>query len=245
METPNTNFLIGTSGFSYQHWRGVFYPDRLAPSHWLSYYTAHFETVELNTTFYRLPSETAVQRWLSLAPMHFRFAVKLSRYITHTKRLLDAGDALARFLARVGVLEDHLGPILIQLPPLMQKNLPRLEAFLQLCSPTYQWAIEFRNDDWLADDTYQLLKKTGVALCIHDMIREHPRVCTADFTYVRFHGYDTRYGGDYPDFILQEWSEQLHAWQLENIGGFVYFNNDAHGYAVKNATTLKSMFRGS
>lgn len=234
---------IGTSGFSYQHWRGVFYPEGLSQQKWLEFYAQHFSTVELNVTFYRLPSEKAVESWRRRAPEGFLYAAKLSRLITHSHRLHNAEEALATFLERMRILGEHLGPILIQLPPGMPQDVDRLDAFLGQCNPTLRWAVEVRNAGWLNDTTYVVLRRHGAALCIHDLITPHPIEITAPFTYLRFHGAGQLYGGDYPDTALRPWADRLLAWQTQGIDGYAYFNNDACGYAVKNAKMLQAMVR--
>ena len=234
--------LIGTSGFSYQHWRGIFYPDGLPQQRWLEFYAGQFPTVELNVTFYRLPSEKAVQSWQRRVPADFIYAAKLSRLITHSHRLHDAEEALALFLARMRLLGEHLGPILIQLPPNMRADINLLDSFLLKCDPDLRWAVEFRSADWLHDATYDVLRRHHVALCIHDLLPDHPLEITAPFTYLRFHGAGQRYSGDYPDAFLRTWAGRLRAWQAQSLDAFAYFNNDIGGYAVKNARTLQAMF---
>lgn len=234
---------VGTSGFSYRHWQGVLYPDTLSSRRWLEYYAGAFATVELNVTFYRMPGERAVLGWGERVPAGFIFAVKLSRYITHVKRLHDADESLALFLSRVRLLGNHLGPILIQLPPQHHQDNDLLDAFLTRCDPACRWAVEFRHESWLQETTYQVLARHGVALCIHDILPDHPRKITAPFSYLRFHGVDERYSGNYPDDCLRDWAAQIHAWQ-PYIDIYAYFNNDAHGYAVANARTLRQYITG-
>ncbi|MHB0936450.1 MAG: DUF72 domain-containing protein [Armatimonadota bacterium] len=233
---------IGTSGFSYQHWRGVFYPPGVAQTKWLEYYAERFPTVELNVTFYRLPSEKAVLSWQRRAPAGFIYAAKLSRLITHLRRLRDADDELELFLSRIKLLGEHLGPILIQLPPNMKAGPELLDAFLAKCDPALRWAVEFRDHTWFTDATYAVLHRRGAALCIHDYLPDHPLQVTAPFVYLRFHGTDHLYTGDYPDNVLRQWADRLQDWSAHGLDGYAYFNNDVGGYAVKNARTLMEMF---
>lgn len=232
---------IGTSGFSYAHWRGVYYPEHLAEKRWLAFYAEEFDTVELNATFYRLPTEAAVSGWAQRVPESFLFAVKLSRFITHLKRLYQVDDALAVFLERLQPLGTRLGPILVQLPPGMKLDLARLEDFLARCPSTRRWAVEFRHPSWLVEATFALLSRYNVALCIHDLLPDHPRPVTAPFVYLRFHGTDQRYGGNYPDNLLHDWADRLRGWHADALDVFAYFNNDIQGFAVQNARTLRAM----
>jgi uncharacterized protein YecE (DUF72 family) len=232
---------IGTSGFSYAHWRGAFFPETLSPRRWLEYYMDCFDTVELNVTFYRLPCAPMVASWARRATAGFLYAVKLSRYITHTKRLRDAAEPLARFLERLCGLGSHLGPVLVQLPPGMARDAPRLDDFLARCDSRLRWAVEVRDPSWFDDEVYAVLARHGAALCIHDMLDNHPRVLTAEFAYVRFHGVAVRYGGSYPDPILRAWADTIHGWTAAGRDVYAYFNNDQHAYAVANARTLRTM----
>ncbi|MHB9133476.1 MAG: DUF72 domain-containing protein [Armatimonadota bacterium] len=234
---------IGTSGFTYAHWREVFYPAGVSQRRWLEFYAGHFTTVELNSTFYHLPKDSTFEGWAQRVPARFIYAVKVSRYITHLKHLHEVGESLERFLHGARLLGEHLGPLLIQLPPGMKLDLPRLEEFLALCDPSLRWTMEFRNSDWLRQDTYDLLARFHVALCIHDMIENHPQEITAPFIYLRFHGTNRRYGGSYPDDHLHDWAEQIMAWQRDGHDVYAYFNNDMAGYAVQNAQTLIRLCR--
>jgi len=232
---------IGTSGFSYPHWRGVFYPQHLPEKRWLEFYATEFDTVELNATFYRLPSEATVRNWAQRVPASFLFAAKLSRFITHLKRLHGVSESLAVYLTRLKLLGARFGPILVQLPPAMQLDIARLQEFLDQCDPAFRWAVEFRHPSWLVDATFDLLARHHTALCLHDMLPDHPHVITARFTYLRFHGTDQRYGGNYPDEHLRVWADRIHTWRTEGLVVFAYFNNDQHGYALQNARTLRAL----
>jgi uncharacterized protein YecE (DUF72 family) len=237
---------IGTSGWHYKHWRGCFYPPELKSPQYLSWYIRHFNTVEINNCFYRLPTESAVVGWRETTPPDFCFAVKASRFLTHIKRLRDAGDALATYLDRMGLLKEKLGPVLFQLPPNWHVNLARLEEFLQwLPRRRHQYVFEFRDPTWYAEPVYRLLRRHHVALCVHDWGAHHsPRELTADFTYIRFHGTTGRYAGNYTDELLGAWADQICSWMpnLKNV--YAYFNNDVGGHAIGNAQTLQSWFAG-
>ena len=153
--------FIGTSGYQYDDWRGRFYPSELPKSAWFAYYAEHFDAVELNATFYRLPEAATFERWRAAAPEGFRYALKFSRYGTHLKKLKDAADTIGLFIARARLLGSSLGPILVQLPPRWDVNVDRLEAFLEAAPKQYRWAIEFRDPSWLCEQVYALLRKHG------------------------------------------------------------------------------------
>ena len=235
---------IGTSGWHYKHWRGCFYPEELTSSEYLSWYIRHFNTVEINNCFYRLPTESAVENWRKQTPPDFSFAVKGSRFLTHMKRLRDAENGLTTFLNRMELLKDKLGPILFQLPPDWHLNRERLEEFLGLLrTRPHHYVFEFRDPTWYTEPVYELLRRHNVGLCIHDWgAQDWPRQLTADFTYIRFHGTQGRYGVSYTDEILENWARQINRW-MGSLGQiYVYFNNDQGGYAVKNAQSLESRF---
>ncbi len=229
---------IGTSGFYYEHWKGVFYPEDLPKSRFFEYYCRYFDTVELNSTFYHLPKAKTIEHWRSKSPDGFLFALKAYRAITHYKRLVDVEDELYRFLHLVKPLRPKLGPILFQLPPSLHKDLNVLESFLHLLPPSYRFAVEFRHRSWYEEEIFDLLRKFGVALCIHDFGKKQtPLEVTSDFVYIRFHGPSGRYRGSYDDEVLREWAKKIVAFERDV---FCYFNNDYEGNAVKNAFTLKA-----
>ena len=231
---------IGTSGWHYTHWRGVFYPDDLPTRAWLAYYARHFDTVEINNTFYQLPEPGTFSTWAEIAPPNFLFAVKGSRYITHMKKLRDCGEPLERFLERSRLLGEHLGPILWQLPPRWHCNPDRLASFLRLLPTDLRHAFEFRDPSWFTDDIYALLREHGAALCIYNMGGStSPWMVTADWTYLRFHGPEAKYAGRYTEDQVEEC-----AWKIresvfdKGLSVYAYFNNDAHGWAIENARYL-------
>ena len=230
---------IGTSGFSYQHWRDVFYPPEVPQRRWLEHYAAHFDTVELNSTFYHLPRADTFDSWRERAGEGFCFALKISRFITHRKYLVDCREPLALFLGRAERLEDRLGPLLIQLPPALQKDVKRLDGFLRLCPRRRRWAVEFRNPTWLCPEVFEVLREHGAALCIHDLVADHPEEVTAGFVYRRFHGSGKRYGGSYSARTLAASARQIRGWLQGGLDVFAYFNNDQKAYAVSNARDLK------
>jgi uncharacterized protein YecE (DUF72 family) len=233
---------IGTSGWHYDHWIGRFYPEKLRKESWLEYYAQHFDTVEINNTFYHTPKEQTMVNWREKVPAGFLFAVKASRYITHIKKLHNTAEEVARFCALADLLEDRLGPILYQLPPSLHKNLDRLDEFISSLPKRRQAVLEFRDKSWYDQDTFDLMDKRGVALCVHDMgDKAPPRLVTGPIAYVRFHGTSGRYAGNYPDHILQDWAGWLKA-QIPNVRAiYAYFNNDVSGHALNNARTLKQI----
>jgi uncharacterized protein YecE (DUF72 family) len=233
---------IGTSGYVYPHWRkGVFYPPGLPAREELAYYATRFRTVELNNSFYRLPTPEMFTRWRESTPGDFQFAVKASRYITHIKRLHNVRDELARFVERAALLRSKLGPILFQLPPTQQRDLPRLGEFLGLLSTGRLWVVEFRHPSWHTNETYQLLAERGVALCIPVGGGVHPdRITTASFTYVRMHRGQKPAGG-FTAKELQSWAAQVRALKAAGKDVYVYFNNDWEGFAVRDAASLQAM----
>jgi len=228
---------IGTSGYQYDHWRGILYPPEVPKRRWFELYAARFDTVEVNNTFYRLPERHTFEAWRDRAPPGFCYALKFSRFGTHIKRLNDPEEPLSRFTSRAAALDRSLGPILVQLPPNMGLDPERLERFLAAAPRQYRWAVEFRNSDWLRDETYTLLRRHRAALCLHDMIPHHPQVETTDWVYLRYHG--GHYDGNYAPDQLRREAERIRGWRDRGLDVYAYFNNDLHGHAVNNALDLR------
>jgi uncharacterized protein YecE (DUF72 family) len=231
---------IGCSGWNYAHWRhGVFYPPRLAARNWLRFYAQHFDTVEINTTFYRLPKAAAVARWVDETPDDFLFAVKVSRYITHVKRLNDVAPNLALLYERIAPLlaSSKLGPLLWQLPPTFKRDDDRLAQALEAFPPEQRHAVEFRHESWFTPEVMALLRERNVALVIGDRPQVHAfqtHELTADFTFVRFHAGTRGRNGNYSHRELGVWVRRLREWSRE-ADVYAYFNNDWEGYAIENA----------
>jgi uncharacterized protein YecE (DUF72 family) len=237
--------LVGTSGWSYRHWRGVFYPEGLPAREWLSYYAARFPTVELNTSFYRTPAATSFAQWREAAGPGFVFAVKANRYITHTKRLRDPEDPVAKEMSTVERLGDALGPILLQLPPGLALDEDRLRRLLATLPDDKRFAVEFRHASWDDGEVYRLLGEHGVAVCLHDWRgRAWPGRAAengAPLVYVRFHGPGGGYTGRYDVATLVDWAERCRRWRETGRDVFCYFNNDAAGNAVRDALRLRRL----
>ena len=235
---------IGTSGWNYRHWRGDFYPPGLAQHEWLRFYAEQFRSVELNSTFYRLPSRETAAGWVQQAPADFRFAVKASRYITHLKKLNDCDAAVARLVDVADALGDKMGPLLFQLPPRWRANPTRLQAFLAALPDRHRYVFEFRDPSWWTEDVYRLLHQHRVALCQYSLAAQSsPEMVTCDFVYVRLHGPQPGYAGSYTDGELRSWAHKLRAWQKDGRGSFVYFDNDADCCATHDAHRLRALCR--
>ncbi len=235
---------IGTSGWHYRHWRGPFYPPDLPPSRMLAWYAAHFDCVELNNSFYRLPTSAGFAQWRDTAPEGFSFAVKASRYMTHVRKLQEPEPAIARLTSAAAALGPKRGPVLFQLPPNWSVNVGRLRAFLEAWPRDWPNAWEFRDDSWFRDDVYDLLAEHGAALCLHDLHgRRTPEVLTAALVYVRLHGPGQAYEGSYPDTLLDRWARKLAGWAAEGHTPWAFFNNDAEGHAVRDARRLRAKVR--
>jgi len=190
-----------------------------------------------------LPKETSLKRWHRQAPNHFIYSVKANRYITHIKRLKDTSQELERFFERVAILAEKLGPILYQLPPNLHKDLDLLKTFIKLLPRELLSVFEFRHKSWFSEDTFKLLDKSHVGFCIHDMPGiQSPRVITADIIYIRFHGPTGKYAGSYSKSTLQNWAQWLKEQTKQARSVYIYFNNDTHANAVRNAKTLKELF---
>ncbi len=232
-------YYIGTSGWVYNHWRGLFYPEGLAQAKWLEFYARQFSTVELNNTFYHLPSEKAFSNWRERSSPDFSYAVKVSRFITHIKKLRNVEEAVENFLSRAKLLGEKLGPLLYQLPPNMPRNDKVLEAFLCLLPPGLPHVFEFRHDSWLDDEVFDLLRRYNAGFCVFDMPGlTTPLVATADFAYIRFHGSSSLYSSCYSDRELEGWAKRIIKLGQGLNSVYIYFNNDAEAFAVSNARTL-------
>ena len=245
---------IGCSGWHYKSWRGLIYPAELPTNAWLRLYARRFHTVELNNSFYRLPAEETFAGWREQVPRGFLFAVKASRFLTHIKRLRDPEEPLHRLLDHAKPLGPTLGPILYQIPPRWFPDAERLETFLaalpQRLTPTSRHrlvhVLEVREprgyEPWVID----LLRRYNVTLCLHDMHgSESPLLMVGPIVYIRFHGYGAKYGGSYPDEVLDHWASWIQRALASGRNVYAYFNNDINGYAVYDAERLRLRVEGA
>jgi uncharacterized protein YecE (DUF72 family) len=233
---------IGTSGWYYAHWAGPFYPEGLSPREYFPFYARHFHTAEINNTFYRMPSEATVLQWKKTAPPGFIFSVKASRYITHMKKLKDAGEPVRVFFKTIGLLEDKLGPVLFQLPPRWRVNVARLRTFLGALPEGHRYTFEFRDHSWFNDEVCEALEESRAAFCIYDLEGELSlKRVTADFVYIRLHGPGGAYEGKYDARALRGWADAISSWEREGKDVYCYFDNDQAGYAAENALELKRL----
>jgi len=238
---PAGEIRIGCSGWNYKDWRARVYPAGLPPRRWLEHYATLFDTVEVNNTFYRLPTRSAAAGWAEGSPPGFVFAVKMSRYLTHIKRLTEVERGIALFYDRIEPLirSAKLGPVLWQLPPNFKRNNERLAATLELLPPG-RHCFEFREPSWFAPEVYELLRAHGAALVIgHDPRRpSQPHELTADWTFLRFHFGARGRCGNYSESELEDWAARIEEWR-EMGDVYAYFNNDWEGFAVDNGLWLK------
>ena len=212
----------------------------------LAYYVRHFDTLELNNSFYRLPTIEAFESWRDAAPKNFVYAVKASRFITHNKKLKDPENALDNILPRAEHLGKKLGPVLFQLPPKWKVNLERLEGLLNILPREHRYAFEFRELSWMTPEVNRLLERYNAAFCIYELAGYHsPFDLTADFAYVRLHGPGAgKYQGSYSKAQLRAWARRIQEWATRLKAIYLYFDNDQAGYAPQNALELKQMVFG-
>lgn len=234
---------IGCSGWSYPHWRKRFYPEKLPAREHFAFYAGHFDTVELNNSFYRQPPRERFAAWRDQAPPGFVFAVKGSRYVTHIKRLAIEQKSIDIVVEPALGLGDKLGPILFQLQANFRLDLERLERFVAMLPKDLRFTLEFRHDSWLVPAAFELLRAHRIALCIPD----HPKMpksfeITSDFTYIRMHLPPRSLG--YGERALQPWAQRILEWSGQSLDVFVYFNNDMEGNAINDARTLISLVAG-
>ncbi|HMD41155.1 MAG TPA: DUF72 domain-containing protein [Candidatus Acidoferrum sp.] len=226
---------VGTSGYSYKQWKGNFYPEKLPDREMLSFYGKQFSTVEINHSFYRMPTESALSNWAKSVPEGFRFALKANQKITHIKRLRDCADTLKRFLEVASILNDgdHLGPILVQLPPNFKFDRPLLEDFLALRPPAFRFAFEVRHASWYTDETYAVLRKHETALCLSETDKQTPPdVLTANFTYVRLRL------ENYTPKQLAAWRKRFDTWLAQGVDVYAYCKHEDEGKAPADARRL-------
>jgi uncharacterized protein YecE (DUF72 family) len=237
------HYYVGTSGWHYNDWRGRFYPPKLPKAQWLEFYARHFTTLELNNTFYRLPKDTVFQKWYDTSPGGFVFSVKVSRFITHIKRLQDCEDEVNKFMSRATLLKEKLGPLLYQLPPGLHRDDERLINFLSILPRELKHVIEFRHESWLNEEVFEILRRYHAGFCVFDMPKlTSPLIATADFAYIRFHGSGSLYSSCYGDEELADWAKEISEMAKDPEAVYIYFNNDVQGFALKNAEMIRNHF---
>ncbi|HIP53419.1 MAG TPA: DUF72 domain-containing protein [Chromatiales bacterium] len=241
-EPVSAPLCVGTSGWHYQHWRGVFYPDGVAVHDWLNYYSRHFSCVEVNNSFYRFPSEKAVRGWLEHTPPDFRFALKANRAITHLARLRVRHQTLDHMIEVAQMFGDRLLALLFQLPPRWRKDIDQLRRFLERLPAGFEYVMEFRDHSWLDEEVYALLRDYRVAFCQYELAGfRTPLEVTSERVYIRLHGPGAAYSGSYEDPALGEWAGRILAHQTAGRQVAIFFDNDEAGCAVQNARTLQQL----
>ena len=235
---------IGTSGYNYPEWRGSFYPEGFPAKKMFAFYSEHFRAVEINYTFYRMPTLKTTEAWCAQAPEGFSYVLKAPRRITHDKRLKDCADTLQFFCESARALGPHLGPLLFQLPPNLTCDVDRLRAFLELLPHDMRAAFEFRHESWYDPRIFDLLAEHDAALCLSDHASAPaPREVTASWVYVRNHGPSGRYHGSYSDEALAEWAESIARWRREGRDVWCFFDNDVKSAAPQDAQRLLDMLK--
>jgi uncharacterized protein YecE (DUF72 family) len=233
---------IGTSGWSYTHWKGPFYPADITDRETFQFYCHHLNTVEINSSFYHLPLKKTFENWRASSSDDFIFSVKASRFITHNKKLADSAEAVERFFERASGLGEKIGPVLFQLPPGLKMDTERLRTFLELLPANRKFTFEFRNAGWFHPEVYALLSEFGASICLYELGGFiSPMEITAGFVYLRLHGPAGKYQGRYSTQQLQVWQERIKRWASRSGDIFCYFDNDEGGFAALNALELQRM----
>lgn len=237
-------FHIGTSGWSYKDWMEIFYPKNLKSTDWLPHYAKTFDCTEINSSFYRLPLKQTVINWVNKVPEEFLFCPKMSRYLTHIKRLKEPEEPLERFFSIFEPMKKQMGPILIQLPKTVSFNYDTTEYLYRLLKErysTYSFAMEVRHESWMTDESYTLMAKYDIAFVISHSGNHFPyaEVVTSKNIYFRFHGPGTLYNTKYDDTTMEMYAELFKKWVIEGHELWIFFNNDWFGYGIDNALTLR------
>jgi uncharacterized protein YecE (DUF72 family) len=232
--------LLGTSGWYYSHWIDRFYPKSLEKNKWLEFYSREFDTVEINSTFYRFPFDNMFKGWYNKTPKNFVFSLKANRLITHVKRLRNAEQYLDSFYKQAKFLKEKCGSILFQFPPSMKKDVKLLSGFMKQLPKRFDNVIEFRNETWHCEEVYETMRKHKVGYCIISGLGQPCNIIsTADFAYIRWHGPSSAYSSEYSMDEMKQWAETIKKLNCKTIYG--YFNNDSNCYAVKNCRDLKRL----
>lgn len=236
-------YHLGTSGWSYSDWKGRFYPEDLPQREWLPFHSQHFNTVEINMTFYRFPKVETLRGWLEKTPPDYKFTLKANRQITHLKRIKNVKSEVRYFYILADNLRDKLGCILFQLPPSITLDLDLLKDFLSTLSAEYKNVIEFRHESWYTEEVYEVLKSHKAVFCIVSSTKVPNTVIeTTETSYFRFHGLTGGYRHSYSDEELKEWAETIKRTEAEEC--YIYFNNDYHAHAVQNCKKLNNLLQG-
>lgn len=235
----NETNRIGCSGWSYKEWKGLFYPEPLAPSKYLAYYSEHFNTLEVNNTFYRLPSQKTVEAWYQKVPKEFKFSLKVNKYITHTKRLEQATEDIKIFYGLSNILKEKMGAFLFQFPRSFSFSDERLERLLLNLDPIYENVVEFRHPSWWGSNVFEALSSGNITFCtVSGLEVPEDLIVLKERAYIRFHG-DAHYSSPYTDDELRAWKEKIQAASLQHL--WAYFNNTAAGYAPENALLMMKL----
>lgn len=242
----NRKINIGTSGWSYKHWKGRFYPEKMAPVDYLTYYAAHFRATELNASFYHLPERSTVKHWVEKVPVSFRFCPKISRYITHIKRLKDPAETLPRFFHPFQPMKIIMGPVLVQLPPTLKFEPGVTENFYKILKrryAAYSFAVEVRHETWLSDESINLMRANNIAFVISQSgdVFPYAEAVTANNIYVRFHGPGALFASSYTESMLQDFAAKFRLWAAKGHHVWAFFNNDIGLHAIHNAERLKEL----
>jgi uncharacterized protein YecE (DUF72 family) len=231
--------LVGTSGYSYKEWKGAFYPEKLKAAEMLRYYSSRLTTVEINNTFYRMPTRALLEKWLGEVPETFTFVLKAPQRITHQRRLKDAQQEVSHFYETAAAMGERLGAVLFQLPPYLKKDAARLRDFLAALPPGPRAAFEFRHESWFDDEVYEALRAGGAALCVADADETPeagpPLVATAAFGYLRLRR------ADYEDAALARWAERVRAQPWDTA--FVFFKHEDAGHGARLAESFGALAR--
>jgi len=240
------NLFIGTSGYNYKEWKGIFYPESLPKTKWLSFYSQNFNSIEINATFYGRFTKKTFEKWKDQTPRDFLFALKGSRYITHVKRIKNHELGIMDFFKNVKGLGEKLGVVLWQFPnnfKLKDENIKRLEAFIESLPVNIRQAFEFRDESWFVDNVFELLNKYNAGIAMNDSsVFPKMEKITGDFCYIRFHGPSNLYSSSYSDEELKIWAEKIKKYS-KKYDIYCYFNNDVNGYAIENAKRLKELLK--
>ncbi len=234
---------IGTSGWSYKHWKGIFYPNKLKAIEWISFYANHFPITEINGSFYKLPTRETVIEWTEKVPNHFLFCPKMSRFLTHMKKLNDPEEPLERFFQIFEPMKKMIGPVLLQLPSMVKFNYGKAEHLYHLFKTkyrSYDFVMEVRHNTWLQEESLTLMAKYNIGLVISQSGDYFPysEMVTAKNIYIRFHGPHALYSSSYSDDMLKDFAKKFKKWEKEGHEIWAFFNNDIHGYAIEDAKRL-------